>query len=74
MTSFGAMRTSTIGLVKVTKATDKDRYLSYLPISHGMERWIGEVSDSLERGKHALFVFSIFFTFHADLLSNILSL
>ncbi|CAJ1957130.1 unnamed protein product [Cylindrotheca closterium] len=42
MTSFRAMTISTIGMCKLLKVTDKDRYLSYLPVSHGMERWIGE--------------------------------
>lgn len=44
MTSFKAMRDTTKGLVKVLKVTSNDRYLSYLPVAHGMERWIGEVS------------------------------
>jgi len=42
MTSFSAMTISTIGMSKLLEVTDKDRYLSYLPVSHGMERWIGE--------------------------------
>jgi long-chain acyl-CoA synthetase len=42
MTSFKAMRDTTIGLVRVLGATEKDRYLSYLPMAHGMERWCGE--------------------------------
>jgi long-chain acyl-CoA synthetase len=42
MTSFRAMTISTIGMCKLLKVTAKDRYLSYLPVSHGMERWIGE--------------------------------
>lgn len=44
MTSFRAMTESTKGLTDVVKATSKDRYMSYLPVSHGMERWVGEVS------------------------------
>jgi long-chain acyl-CoA synthetase len=44
MTSFKAMLKTTQGIVKLLKATDKDRYLSYLPMAHGMERWTGEVS------------------------------
>jgi long-chain acyl-CoA synthetase len=47
MTSFKAMRDTTEGLVKVLKVTSNDRYLSYLPVAHGMERWIGEVSVCL---------------------------
>ena len=42
MTSFKAMTTSTKGITGLLEVTDKDRYLSYLPISHGMERWCGE--------------------------------
>ncbi|KAL3944584.1 MAG: hypothetical protein SGBAC_001350 [Bacillariaceae sp.] len=42
MTSFDAMTTASIGMCKLLQVTDKDRYLSYLPVSHGMERWIGE--------------------------------
>lgn len=42
MTSFRAMTISTIGICKLLNATAKDRYLSYLPVSHGMERWLGE--------------------------------
>ena len=52
MTSFKAMRDTTEGLVKVLKVTSNDRYLSYLPVAHGMERWIGEVSVTM----HCLFV------------------
>jgi len=42
MTSFKAMTMSTEGIVKLHKVTAKDRYLSYLPVAHGMERWLGE--------------------------------
>jgi long-subunit acyl-CoA synthetase (AMP-forming) len=43
MTSFGAMTDATKGITKSVKVTHKDRYLSYLPVAHGMERWLGEV-------------------------------
>jgi long-chain acyl-CoA synthetase len=43
MTSFRAMTDTTIGICKVLHANPSDRYLSYLPIAHGMERWLGEV-------------------------------
>ena len=36
------MTTSTKGITGLLEVTDKDRYISYLPISHGMERWCGE--------------------------------
>jgi long-chain acyl-CoA synthetase len=43
MTSFGGMLAPTKGIVNAIHITDKDRYLSYLPVAHGMERWLGEV-------------------------------
>jgi long-chain acyl-CoA synthetase len=43
MTSFKAMTDTSIGICKILKVTSNDRYLSYLPVAHGMERWIGEV-------------------------------
>lgn len=42
MISFKNMTDTTFGLLNTVHATDKDRYLSYLPLSHGMERWVGE--------------------------------
>eukprot|EP00804_Cyclotella_cryptica_P006738 CCRYP_015697-RA/>CCRYP_015697-RA protein AED:0.11 eAED:0.11 QI:84/1/1/1/0.28/0.25/8/5515/587 len=42
MLSFKNMTDPTFGLINQIHVTEKDRYLSYLPISHGMERWIGE--------------------------------
>merc|ERR1719478_643361 len=42
MISFKNMTETTFGLLNTVSATDKDRYLSYLPLSHGMERWVGE--------------------------------
>jgi long-chain acyl-CoA synthetase len=42
MTSFFAMTKATKGMIKTLKITSEDRYLSYLPIAHGMERWAGE--------------------------------
>jgi len=41
MTSFKAMTDTTKGLTKVMGITSDDRYISYLPIAHGMERWLG---------------------------------
>eukprot|EP00543_Licmophora_paradoxa_P006465 CAMPEP_0202455048 /NCGR_PEP_ID=MMETSP1360-20130828/12664_1 /ASSEMBLY_ACC=CAM_ASM_000848 /TAXON_ID=515479 /ORGANISM="Licmophora paradoxa, Strain CCMP2313" /LENGTH=559 /DNA_ID=CAMNT_0049074533 /DNA_START=49 /DNA_END=1725 /DNA_ORIENTATION=+ len=43
MTSFSAMTVTSHGIIDLLKVTQNDRYLSYLPISHGMERWLGEV-------------------------------
>lgn len=42
MLSFKNMTEPTFGLINTTSANINDRYLSYLPISHGMERWVGE--------------------------------
>ena len=42
MVSFKAMTETVFGLIEITKTTPEDRYLSYLPISHGMERWVGQ--------------------------------
>jgi len=42
MLSFKNMTDTTFGLINNLHVTEKDRYLSYLPISHGMERWVGE--------------------------------
>lgn len=36
MLSFKNMTDPTFGLIKQVPVTEKDRYLSYLPISHGM--------------------------------------
>ncbi|EJK62881.1 hypothetical protein THAOC_16491 [Thalassiosira oceanica] len=38
MVSFKAMTDTVFGLIELTKVSTADRYLSYLPISHGMER------------------------------------
>jgi long-chain acyl-CoA synthetase len=42
MVSFYAMLQTTKGINKILKVVPEDRYLSYLPIAHGMERWLGE--------------------------------
>jgi len=42
MHSFKTMFITTVGISKQLTATPKDRYLSYLPLAHGMERWLGE--------------------------------
>lgn len=45
MTSFGAMTVATKGVADMFNVTGKDRYLSFLPMSHALERWIGEVGS-----------------------------
>eukprot|EP00986_Skeletonema_menzelii_P015037 scaffold10901_cov135-Skeletonema_menzelii.AAC.1 len=42
MLDFNSLTCTTFGFNELIQITQKDRYLSYLPISHGMERWIGE--------------------------------
>lgn len=42
MLTYANMTVPTHGLVKTLRATSKDRLLSYLPISHGMARWVDE--------------------------------
>ena len=65
MTSFKAMTLTTKGICKKLKVTSNDRYLSYLPVSHGMERWIGECIP-LYAGEYLFFAESLT-TFLADL-------
>jgi long-chain acyl-CoA synthetase len=65
MLSFFNMTEPTFGLIEATKCTINDRYLSYLPISHGMERWVGECAPFIT-GEHVFFADSLK-TFVADL-------
>ncbi|KAL7507982.1 hypothetical protein ACHAXN_005089 [Cyclotella atomus] len=81
MLSFKNMTDPTFGLIKQVPVTEKDRYLSYLPISHvpflsltplylsseqqGMERWIGECVPFVT-GMHVYFADSLS-TFVQDL-------
>ena len=60
MLSFKSLTITTFGLNEMVKMTPKDRYLSYLPISHGMERWLGECIPFIT-GCHV---------FYADTLSS----
>lgn len=39
MHKFDALYVTTVELIKVLDATNKDRLLSYLPLAHGMSRW-----------------------------------
>jgi long-chain acyl-CoA synthetase len=58
MLSFKNMTDPTFGLVKDLHVSEKDRYLSYLPISHGMERWVGECIPFVT-GCHVFFADSL---------------
>jgi long-chain acyl-CoA synthetase len=40
--TFSAMLGPCEGIQKILHTTPADRYLSYLPIAHAMERWLGE--------------------------------
>jgi len=42
MHNYETMYTTTKAICKQLKAGPNDRYLSYLPLAHGMERWLGE--------------------------------
>ena len=65
MISFKNMTDPTFGIINQIHVTEKDRYLSYLPISHGMERWIGECVPFVS-GEHVFFADSLS-TFVQDL-------
>ena len=58
MLSFYNMTEPTFGLIEATHATGNDRYLSYLPVSHGMERWVGECAPFVS-GMHVFFADSL---------------
>lgn len=42
MLSFKSMTDTVFRVNDIFQLTEDDRYLSYLPLSHGMERWLGE--------------------------------
>ena len=65
MQSFKAMTVPTQGMCKLFNVTGKDRYLSYLPLSHGMERWTGECIPMLT-SEHVFYAETLQ-TFVADL-------
>jgi len=58
MISFQAMRDATKGICKELSVSQKDRYLSYLPCAHGMERWVG-VCVPLYSGEQVWFAESL---------------
>lgn len=65
MVSFKAMKAASESMVQAISITPKDRYLSYLPLSHVMERFVGECV-SMVSGMHIFFAESLT-TFVADL-------
>mmetsp|Transcript_37039 Transcript_37039/g.66673 ORF Transcript_37039/g.66673 Transcript_37039/m.66673 type:complete len:580 (-) Transcript_37039:190-1929(-) len=58
MLTFDNLTIPTFGLIESTHANINDRYLSYLPVSHGMERWIGECVVFVT-GMHVFFADSL---------------
>jgi long-chain acyl-CoA synthetase len=59
MMSFGAMHKSAQGVCETLKTNVDDRFLSYLPLSHSMERWVV--------GAHSLYAgFSLYFVESLD--------
>lgn len=54
MHSFKNMTVPTVGLTNLLNITSKDRYISYLPLAHGMERWSAECAF-LMKGWHVFF-------------------
>ncbi|MBI5479531.1 MAG: AMP-binding protein, partial [Deltaproteobacteria bacterium] len=52
--TFGAMLGPCEGLQKILSLQPDDRYLSYLPIAHSMERWLGECM-ALYAGHHIFY-------------------
>jgi len=65
MHNFNAMTVPTAGICKMHNINGNDRYLSYLPLIHGMERWLGEILP-LYTGLHVFYADSLA-TFVADL-------
>ncbi len=56
--SFATISAPTKGLVEFLKVTPEDRNLSYLPLAHGMDRWLSECV-SLYSGERVYFAESL---------------
>jgi long-chain acyl-CoA synthetase len=65
MLTFDAMLGPTQGLQRILETQPGDRYLSYLPIAHSMERWLGECVPLL--GGYHVFYAETLETFVKDL-------
>ncbi len=65
MISFRSMVECSVHLTKFLRVRPEDRYLSYLPVAHSMERWLGECLP-LVAGHHVFFAESLD-TFLCDL-------
>src|SRR5690606_18785640 len=58
MHSFGAISTAAHGIINAIELTADERMLSYLPLAHAMERWLGEIV-SLTAGFQLFFAESL---------------
>lgn len=66
MHDFNTMYNTTKGFCTAINAVSTDRYMSYLPLAHGMERWLGECV-ALYNGNQVFFADSLA-TFRQDLV------
>ena len=66
MHDFQRMLHCTAGLSRAVEAQAGDRYLSYLPLAHGMERWMGECALLLH-GEGEIYFAETIDTFLQDL-------
>ncbi|MFH1809308.1 MAG: AMP-binding protein [Pseudomonadota bacterium] len=58
MITFGGMLKCCFGIDRVIHVHPGDRYLSYLPVAHAMERWIGECM-TIYGGYHVFYANSL---------------
>ena len=65
MIDFDSMTSTIFHMNDIFRMTEEDRYLSYLPLSHGMERWLCECLGFVT-GMHIFFADSLA-TFSQDL-------
>jgi long-chain acyl-CoA synthetase len=56
--TFRTMSIPTLGMIALFGVRETERYLSYLPLAHVMERWLGELI-SMVAGVHVFFAESI---------------
>ncbi len=56
--SFATISAPTHGMIKLLAVDARDRYLTYLPLAHAMERWVAECV-SLVAGAHLYFAESV---------------
>ncbi len=56
--SFATITAPTVGICKLLEFTPEDRYLSYLPLAHGMDRWLA-FCCTMYSGVHVYFAESL---------------